>query len=99
MLNIDLLSGVTVDEQVFHGDRPEVRLMTADSEEEKSMLFSQTRQFLKQRGLQIGDSEPISLQVLCRDPHPNHHQPLSFIFIRKACSFAVPLKITSVFVI
>ena len=99
-MKINLLKGERVDPQVFRGNDPEVLFMTADNKKEETMLFTQTRQFLRQRGLKIGDSEPISLQVLCRDPNGNSKtKPLSFIFIRKSCSFAEALKVTSVFVI
>lgn len=97
-LRIDLLSGSKEVEKMFQGDRPEIMLLTADNEEQQSMLFIETRKFLRERGLQIGDSEPINLQILCRDP--NHSkQRLNMIVIRKACKFEAPVKILSVFVI
>jgi len=97
-VEIDILSKVTEVGQIFPEERPEVLLMTADNEEEKSMLFTRTRQFLKKRGLQIGDAEPISLNSLCmRDVSPD--LPTSFVVIRKACKFDIPMKITSVFII
>ena len=50
---------------MFADNIPEITLLTTDTDQ-KSLLFNETRQFLREAGLEIGDSEPINLQLLCR---------------------------------
>jgi hypothetical protein len=95
---IDLLAKLTEVEQIFRDGRPEILLISTTTEEQKSMLFTGTRQFLRERGLKIEDSEPISVQLLCKDPNGNSGA-LNLLVIRKACKFASKMKISSVFVI
>jgi len=94
---IDLLSSLQKAQEIFGDNMPEVILLSAGSEA-KSLLFNQTRRFLREAGLNIGDSEPINLQLLCRYPN-GESEPLNLIVIRKSCRFAEPVKITSLFVL
>ncbi len=95
---IDLLGKLTEAEQIFGNDRPEILLMSTTDEQQKSMLFTQTRQFLQERGLSIEDSEPISVQMLCRRPE-SPSERLNLLVVRKSCKFANKMRISSVFVI
>jgi hypothetical protein len=94
---IDLLHGRTDLNKIFKDEHPEILLLTVD-EKQRLTFLTQTRQFLKERGLEIGDSEPINIQILCRDPHSTL-RPLQLIFIRKSCKFTDPIKISSIFAI
>jgi hypothetical protein len=62
------------------------------------MVYTQTREFLKQKGLQIGDSEPINIQILCRDPD-SASRTLNMVVIRKAFRFNTLMNASYVFVI
>ena len=96
---IDLLGKQGEAEQIFGDDRPEILLMSTTDEEQKSMLFTRTRQFLQERGLSIEDSEPISVQMLCLRPPISASERLNLLVVRKSCKFANKMKISSVFVI
>jgi hypothetical protein len=94
----DLLRTLSEPQEIFGDNTPEIMLLSTDDDEAKSLLFRETRRFLREAGLNIGDSEPINLQLLCRRPEfPS--EPLNLIVIRKSCRFSEPLKITSLFVV
>lgn len=95
---IDLLSTLPDIQNIFADNIPEITLLTTDTDHQRSLLFNETRQFLREAGLEIGDSEPINLQLLCRHPNSSSN-PTNLVIIRKSCLFSEPMKITSVFVL
>ena len=79
--------------------KTEIYFLTAETEREVTAFRKGPRQFLREKGVDIGDSEPIILQEACRDPDPTSQESLNFLCARKTCNFAQEIQISIILIV
>jgi hypothetical protein len=83
--------------ETFRLGTAEITTVSLSSKRLASVFHKNPRGFLQERGVALGDAEPINVQQLCRDP--NGTAPSHVLVVRKTCSLKGNPKVALVLVL